>query len=125
LGQIRGQRAQGRGERKQRESDQIHPLPTGNRGKPPEYRQDRSKGELVGDSDPAHFAQPSQKLVLERRQYKLDNAGIELSIERGDARRSDDDPGIVWLARDEFGRRRLVAMTKGGTQTNFPGWGGR
>jgi hypothetical protein len=56
---------------------------------------------------------------------QLDNAGIELADERSDARCSDDDPGIVRLAPDEFGRGRLVAVTKDGTQTNFPGWTGR
>ena len=47
--------------------------------------------------------------MLESRQDKLDNAGIELSDERADTGRADNDPGIIRLANDNIERRRLMA----------------
>jgi len=68
----------------------------------------------MGEGNPADCAQPGLKLMLQRRQCQLDNTGIELAVERGDASRSDDEPGIVAPARDKFRGRRLPAAAKDG-----------
>jgi hypothetical protein len=73
-------------------------------------------GEKARDRNPGHCAQSRTKIVLEPRQQKLRDAGVDLAHEGTDAYGADDDPSIRDKVRNKRHRRRSAALQHGVAQ---------
>ncbi len=100
-------------EAEQGEAEQIHPLAPGDFGNPRKHRQNGREGENIADRDPAYFVELSIECTPKRRQGELNDAGIDLSDEGGDAGGADDKPRIIGSSQEQPGGRRFALVQHG------------